>query len=224
MIRSTRWLATAAMVGLAWLAGSASSVAAVAAPSNALSSQVAASTSSRQFTLFNTTMTHRKDAYWQPTTTRPSNWVSPVNFAAGTTYMRVRVIDKPSSMNIRANVCFWRNSMSVETCATKFFFSDEGTYYIAMGAPNQWWKKNGNFRWDIPFEVTRLMFKDAATGKLLLTRRCGSYCYNAPDIDQHVPITVQAEFIVVAKGSRLNPPASWAGCPSTWSSECPSPR
>jgi hypothetical protein len=184
----------------------------------------ALSSPSTQFTLFDATLTHRRDAYWQPTTTAPTNWVTPINYVNGIPYLRVQVIDKPSSLRVQANVCFWRSQYTVETCATKFFFSNEGTYWVKLQSPSAWWKKNGVFDWTVPFDVSRIMLKNASTGKLLMDRRCGASCYTGSDLAQHVPITLSAEMIVVARGARLNPPADWTGCPATWSTECPTPN
>jgi len=178
-----------------------------------------------QFTLFDATMSQTATDYFEPSFTAPPDWTSPVDYAGGRAYWRVDVQTKPSDLAIVAQVCMWRGRWKVETCtrATTGTFQTAGTYWVDLGAPDSWWKKDGNWSWRTPFEATRIMIKDVASKRLLIGTKCGDFCYPRPDLASHVPIRINSQLIVVAKGAQLQPPANWAGCPATWSSACGSP-
>ncbi len=175
----------------------------------------------QQFTWFNQTMTHNVKKYAEPATTAPSDWTSPINYAGGHVYLRLDVLTKPSSLNAAAQVCVWRNSYTEESCSSTRAFTAPGVQWVDLGPTTGWWKKNGAFSWATAFSPTRIMFKDVETGTLLMSGGCGTSCYTGTtSLTQHVPITVHAEAIVVAAGSTLVPPASWTGCPASWSAAC----
>ena len=189
---------------------------------------VAVAADAQQFTWFNQTMTHGPTKeYAQATTTAPPDWTSPVNYAGGRVFVRLDILTKPSALPTAAQICIWRSSFTEETCSSSKTFTAPGVQWIDYGVPNSWWKKDGSWSWTTPFSPTRIMLKDAASGKLLLSQNCGLSCYTGTDLASHVPITMHAEAIVVAAGSSLAPPTNWAGCPTAWSSACaggPPPR
>lgn len=180
-----------------------------------------ASAAGQQFTWFDQEMTHGPTReYAQANATSPADWTSPNNYADGRVYARLEVLTKPSTLPTAAQICVWRSSFTEETCSPTRTFSTPGVYWIDYGRPSSWWKLGGEWSWTTPFSPTRIMLKDAATGKLLLSSRCGAACYTGTDLADHVPITMHAEAIVVAAGSTLTPPADWTGCPDTWSTGC----
>ncbi len=178
----------------------------------------------QQFTWFDQAMTHGPTKqYAQATATAPPDWTSPINYAGGRVYVRLEILTKPSAKPVAAQICIWRNSFTEETCSGTRTFTAPGVQWVDYGTPNSWWKKDGSWSWTSPFSPTRIMLKDAATGKLLLSQNCGAGCYTGTDLAEHVPITMHAEAIVVAAGSELTPPADWTGCPNGWSTACPNP-
>jgi hypothetical protein len=180
----------------------------------------------QQFTWFDQQVTNTNSSYATPAQSgaTPSNWTSPINYAGGRVYTRFQVVSKPSSKPLDVQICAWRNNFTIETCSyTKFRFSDEGTFYINFGAPNSWWKKNGNWSWATPFSPVRWMVKDPNTGKLMQTSSCGGACSTSAAVAGHNPMTFRVAAVVVAPGATLSPPASWTGCPASWSPSCPNP-
>lgn len=176
----------------------------------------------QQFTWFDQALVHDKDRYAELTSpAQVSNWTSPVNWAGGRVYMRMQITAKPSTKAVDAQVCVWRNSFAEETCSPKHRYTSTGVQWVDLGVPNNWWKKNGTWSWASPFSPVRIMMKDAATQKLLMSSRCGASCYTGTDLANHVPISLTASAIVVAPGATLAPPSSWAGCPTAWSPACP---
>ena len=176
-----------------------------------------------QHTLFDFTGTQTASSYWQPNPNQP-NYKSP-NYAGGKVYVQVKVLEKPSSKSMQAQLCMWRHGTTkfqYETCApaNRITFQNEGTYYAELGAPQSWWKKAGGWDWSKPASVIRLMLKDPATGKLFLSSRCGAGCYRGGDLAEHVPVRFSGEVILVAQGRQLTPPADWKGCPAAWSPQC----
>lgn len=165
--------------------------------------------------------------YWQPDLNQPQDYTSPVDLVGGTAYMRLDVVSKPSDMFVAPMVCFWRHGakqFEEETCAAGRHhpFTSEGTYYLDLGTPSKWWQKDGSFDWTQPVSVGRIMIRDGVKGgRLLLNERCGGACYLGDDLDDHVPIEMDATLIFVPAGQTLAPPSNWqAGCPSSWTSKC----
>lgn len=180
-----------------------------------------AGAASNQFTLFDATDSQTSSSYYQPSFSSPANWSTPDNFYGGTAYWRVQVMSKPSSLPTLMQVCMWRQSYAIETCSGYTpTITDEGTFWVKLGAPQNWWKKNGNWSPVRP-DVVRIMVKDKASGRLMQRSSCGAYCYPRSDLDNHVPIQINSQLIVVAKGAALQPPSKWVGsCPSSWSPGC----
>lgn len=202
-----------------------SSLLALATAAGSLASSVTpASASATQFTLFDEHLVHTAEALGNPTLSSPTNWVSPVNYAQGRGFLRLEITSKPSLKPTRVQMCMWRARMSIETCTPGLVLSTTGVYWIDLQRPAGWWKKNANWDFNIQPEVARIMFKDAADlDQLLMSKRCGAYCYKGPDLAQHVPIGYRASVVFVAEGQTLVPPAGWSGCPGSWSPLCTSP-
>ncbi|MEL6892753.1 MAG: hypothetical protein AAFP84_14235, partial [Actinomycetota bacterium] len=198
---------------------------ALAVPAVAATSNVEAAS---QITVWKASgMQQTANSYWQPTLNQPNDYTRPTNYADGRAYIKLEIVSKPSDLAVKPNICFWRHTevkkFHFETCARSrdLGFNSEGTYYFDLNAPNKWWKKNGVFDWSIPPTLGRVMIKDDASGKLLLSSRCGAACYEGDDLADHIPIKMNSELIFVAKGKTLNPPANWrSDCPSSWASAC----
>ncbi len=171
-----------------------------------------------QFTLLDGSYLQQPDALVSPSYTSPTNWVAPTNYRDGRVYMKFKVLSKPSSLNTRIQLCFWRDSGNAQTCGPIGVYSltDEGTYWIDTGAPAGWWKKDSTWDWTQPISGVWIVLKDRESGQLLMNSNCGANCYPRDDLASHVPIQFEASVVVVPQNSALVAPASWAGCPSSW--------
>lgn len=164
-------------------------------------------------------------AYATPASAVAGSWMSPVDHSIATPYWRLAV-DKPSTKPMKFQLCMWRHTPSTrdfrwETCSSGTEITDGGVFYIQLKTPATWWQKpqsDGSARWDfsLPPDVLRIMIKDSATGKLMMGKSCGSFCYRGSDLDQHVPITMQSTVVMVPAGQTLRAPDGWSGCPAAW--------
>ncbi|MEM7273463.1 MAG: hypothetical protein AAF547_10320 [Actinomycetota bacterium] len=190
--------------------------------------QLDAAANDRQ--LFEHTGEQKSRTYFQPNVNQPNSYVSPVNYRDGNIYIRMDLTDKPSDILTYAQLCFWRHADGVnfkyETCSgtSGITFRDGGVIYIDAGSPKNWWKKKVDgvptYDWREQASIIRIMFFDKASRKLLMPDRCGSHCFPG-DVTPHIPIKLNAEVIMVAKGNTLTPPSDWrSDCPSSWSNLC----
>lgn len=161
------------------------------------SSPLALTEAGRTVTIFSGTSTAGAATYWDVGHGGPGNLVSPVNYAGGRAVLKVRVLSKPSSKRLAVQVCMWRNNFRQETCSPKGYIVNEGSYTFNLGRPAGWWKKGG-FGWSQPYQITRIMVKDASTGRLMMNRRCGAACYRGNDLGQHVPIKMSGTLTFTA--------------------------
>ena len=164
-------------------------------------------------------------AYATPASAVAGSWMSPVDHSIATPYWRLAV-DKPSTKPMKFQLCMWRHTPSTrdfrwETCSSGTEITDGGVFYIQLKTPATWWQKpqsDGSARWDfsLPPDVLRIMIKDPTTGKLMMGKSCGSFCYRGSDLDQHLPITMQSTVVMVPAGQTLRAVDGWSGCPTTW--------
>ncbi len=184
-----------------------------------------------QRTIFTVSGTAQKDSYIRPVPNQPVNYLSPANYRDGKAYLRVVVSGKPSTKPLWLHICMWRHRSSAggqlikfywETCSngTLATITTNKTYYFDINSFGSWWKKNGSWDYTQQASDIRPLLKDPVTGKLMYTRNCATTCYERPDIDNHLPFSMSIDFIMVRQGSTLKPPATWKGCPKTWSSSC----
>jgi hypothetical protein len=176
--------------------------------------QVSSSASaSTQITVWKgTNLQQTASTYWEP----PLN--ATTRFTDGRAFVKISVTGKPSNKEVQPAVCFWRDEGTTrnkyETCAATngVTFTGTGTFYIDLGTPQSWWKKNGVYDWSKQASRGRIMIKNPGTsGKLLLASRCGQACYpgGLEALSPHVPITMSGELIFVAKGQKLACPSDW---------------
>ncbi len=178
--------------------------------------------SSKQFTFFNQTMTQTANSYAEPNTSGPGNWRSPTNYSNGRVYMKYTVLNKKNNEKFGAQVCMWRHTSAqrnkFETCSNNklLTFTGTGTFYRDLGAPATWWKLNGVWDWSQTPSIVRVMHKVTRNGVsyLPMDKRCGSFCVPG-NASAMVPLDIKVEVVVVAPGYRLKKPSGW-NCPSDW--------
>ncbi|MFK8025105.1 MAG: fibronectin type III domain-containing protein [Ilumatobacter sp.] len=204
-------------------------VAALAAPAVSTTGPIQAA-GADQISVWDTTLSQTYDSYWEPALNQPADYTGPRDYASGTAYIKIDVLEKPSDLAMIPLICFWTHTAAqkfkYETCARKGvdrIFTDEGTYYFDLKAPESWWQKNGVFDWSTPPTLGRIMLKKAysETTELMLGKLCGSFCYKGDDLEDHIPVRIASELIFVAQGETLNPPSDWRNeCPSDWANAC----
>jgi hypothetical protein len=180
-----------------------------------------------QLTWFSGTHTATKNAYARPADASPTDFTTPVNYADGRMYWRLQITTKPSTKPMLFQICMWRHTpgktdYNWETCSAEAAMpvSTTGTTYADLGVIRSWWKKSNGWDWTKRPDVVRIMIKDAATKRLMMSTVCGTYCYTGPDIDQHVPITMTTATVIVPPGTTFQAPTGWTDCPATWGSTC----
>ena len=170
------------------VAGATTSGATTAGPADAAASEIVTpAAAGRTVTIFSGTSTSGATTYWDVGHKGPNNLVSPVNYVGGNATLRLNVLSKPSTKALLVQVCMWRNNYQQETCSPAGTITRTGTYNFNLGRPAGWWKK-GTFSWATPYQYSRLMVKDPASKRLMMSRNCGAACYRGNDLGQHVPI------------------------------------
>lgn len=145
----------------------------------------------------------------------PTNLMSPVNFAGGDVYVKMRVFNKPTTMFVQSQICMWGDNFTRETCSPAgTSFTANGTYYTKYPAPNTWWN-NGNWGWDRIGDFLSFVHEDENTNPYWYDA-CGGACYPGPlDLHQHLPFNYDAEVILTVAGAAFARPADWADCPTS---------
>jgi hypothetical protein len=115
-----------------------------------------------------------------PLPTAPANWRAPVDYAAGTVHVRVRVLEKPSDMQTLCNVCF--KSADTLTCQP---YPDPYTkpgVYDSKAEISRFWQYEV-YDWTKPVERVNVVIKDQ-TGRFVQ----GNAAYFPTKL--HVTVTV----------------------------------
>ncbi|MEZ5218834.1 MAG: hypothetical protein R2715_20140 [Ilumatobacteraceae bacterium] len=181
----------------------------------------ASATGETQVTIFDQIVTHKPNSYAQPAISVPADWTQPVDYKNGRAYLRFEVLEKPSDLALKVQFCLWRNRYTQEICSPLNDFTSTGLYWFDLGVPATWWKLNKVWDFTSPAFPGRLMIKDPASGKLLMTGSCGANCYTGTEnLADHTPIKINASMVLVAKNATLTPPANWQGCPTNWAATC----
>ncbi|MBW2527879.1 MAG: hypothetical protein JRI23_27100, partial [Deltaproteobacteria bacterium] len=184
-----------------------------------------------QLTLFSQTAQDTASTYW--TIDKPLGGFRIADkYASGNAYLRFEVTQKPTSIEIFPQVCFWRwdpdaecsNRWQVfaETCSSQsaFSYTQPTVMYVSLGTPASWWQKSSP-AWDysLPFDAMRILQKAEHSGDkyLLQDSSCGSACWPiSGGAAAHMPITITAELILVAAGATFVTPGHWTGCAEPW--------
>jgi len=121
---------------------------------------------------------------------------------AGIAMLELAVLSKPSDLLVDYQVCFWNVHDPFwlsfdETCSAALTADDEfSSVVFNLATPDSWWTLDGMpFPWaefGDGLDIARVMVKDNATQKLLLSINCGSSCYEGTDLADHVPIEIRA--------------------------------
>jgi len=157
--------------------------------------------------------------------TQPDDWRTPYEYMYGDFYTRLTVIDKPTDLGVRAMFCFWLEGWKHENCTYREqsdLFHNEGVYYHKLANLSAWWVNSGLGSKRIeqgPLDRILHQWWVDGTLKVLRTRdgiNCGKNEAWGDEALPHIPIKYRMEFIVVAKGKKLKPPAHWTDVPPEW--------
>jgi hypothetical protein len=176
----------------------------------------AASSASDQFVFIDQRVTW--ESMQEVTRKGPPDLTSPIDYyRQGRLFLRFDLLEKPSDFPMGVQVCMWGDGGS-ETCSQfrKHIVRDKGTYYMALGAPESWWTKDGGVDWSgRPWKHLRVNLRcpdDSDQPACIFARGH----YKKPE--QHFPIVYHATAIFVAPGKNLQAPAGWE-CPAEWNCE-----
>jgi len=152
----------------------------------------------------------------------PDSWNSP-DYFHGNFYVRLKILEKPSSLPMKMQICFWHGSGKNEVCFSSSVdidyipFIDEGEviWYSVEGVDRL--KRIAGTAWTGQ-PITKVLYQMRAQkgssypeAKNCLERKCWG-----PGIEEHIPVSWESEGVVVAKGSSLDLNAlnlDWEGCP-----------
>jgi hypothetical protein len=184
-----------------------------------------------QFTLYDI------DTTWVTTTfvnknhlMQPDNWRTPYEYLHGDYYVRLTVTEKPTDLKVRAMWCFWLSGWTTENCTqfgdmSRTSFTSTGVHYFKLQPFTQWWVNTGLGSKRIeqgPLDRVLHQWWSGTVNKVLRSSNdphCGSNEKWGPEADAHIPIKYRMEFIVVAQGHKLTPPAHWTNLPAQWDVE-----
>jgi MYXO-CTERM domain-containing protein len=131
-----------------------------------------------------------------PKPTEPASWTTPVNYAKGTAYLYMEVLEKPSKRNTLLTVCFDGPKEGYGCFDTKSY-TDVGAYEtkITMGGAN--WYQYGKVAWGQRRDDYHLVIKDPALNGTQGGKPATDY----------VPTKLRVVLTVVPPGGTYTPPA-----------------
>ena len=134
------------------------------------------------------------------------DWTSPVNYAAGTLYMRVQVRAQPEPQSMRLQFCMWQYDFSLENCASLASVAgDPGTEVTWSQAVGDMWKKDGKpMDWKHPRQRYGVAIKNAAG---LPVSDYSGWNWNGENPAEWYPLDMRFTVVVVPEGGTFS---GWA--------------
>jgi len=84
----------------------------------------------------NNVCNHEAFKFFQMPSNTPDNWTSPIDYAHGTLYQRVEIIEKPSTTPVRYAICLFQDQVVATRHAcgdlSNIAFTDTGTFYSSQ--------------------------------------------------------------------------------------------
>ena len=133
---------------------------------------------------------------WDKPPKQNGNWVSPVNYAAGTIHFRAQIKSMPQAKQMRLQFCFWQFKNTRETCSR--------TQQITVGQTVTWsqplngmWKKDQRaLDWTKPRDRNGVAIKN---GQGLPVSNYSGWNWNGENPDEWYPMNVRFTVVVVEK-------------------------
>jgi hypothetical protein len=135
-----------------------------------------------------------------PKPTEPASWTTPVNYAKGTAYLYMEVLEKPSKRNTLLTVCFDGPKEGYGCFDTKSY-TDVGAYEtkVTMGGAD--WYQYGKVAWGQRRDDYHLVIKDPALNGTQGGKPATDY----------VPTKLRVVLTIVPPGGTYTPPAKGQG-------------
>ena len=151
-----------------------------------------------------TTATHGFARVDPPMPSANGNWVTPVNYAEGTFYMRAEVRNMPSHKDMQLQFCVWQSNFQFEACATRQAISYRGSTVVATWSQPvaNMWKKNG-----VPIDWTKPRQRYAAAVKNAQGKpvsNSNGWNWNGEDPKEWYPMDLRFTVVVVEKGKTFS--------------------
>lgn len=129
------------------------------------------------------------------------NWVSPINYAGGTLYMRAQVISQPQTQNMKLQLCFWQDKYQRETCS-RLQAARVGQTVTWSQPLGGMWKLNGRpIDWTRPRQRMSVSVK-TANGKPVTALNHWNWAGQNPD--QWYPLNMRFTAVLVAQGQTFS--------------------
>jgi hypothetical protein len=128
--------------------------------------------------------------------------ITPINYAGGTLYQRIKVLNKPSSDLVRYQICFFQDELTHEQHAcsrsTDLTFTSTGTYYASQSMPTLY--QYDNIDWYRELLVLMTVVKDR--NGIPVDDRYGydGLWIGSPDFSRYYPMDVRYTAIIVPPG------------------------
>ena len=127
---------------------------------------------------------------------------TPINYAGGTLYQRIKVLNKPSSDLVRYQICFFQDELTHEQHAcsrsSDLTFTSTGTYYASQSMPTLY--QYNNIDWYRELLVLMTVVKDR--NGIPVDNRYGydGLWIGSPDFSRYYPMDVRYTAIIVPPG------------------------
>ena len=128
--------------------------------------------------------------------------ITPINYAGGTLYQRIKVLNKPSSDLVRYQICFFQDELTHEQHAcsrsSDLTFTSTGTYYASQSMPTLY--QYDNIDWYRELLVLMTVVKDR--NGIPVDDRYGydGLWIGSPDFSRYYPMDVRYTAIIVPPG------------------------
>ncbi|HWR26517.1 MAG TPA: PGF-pre-PGF domain-containing protein, partial [candidate division Zixibacteria bacterium] len=132
----------------------------------------------------------------------PNNLVSPVNYAQGTLYQRLQVISKPTTRNVKYQLCVFQDQIIPEkhacTDRSRLSFNSPGTYYADQPMTSLY--QYGNISWNRSLRIEMLVVSDGSGFPIDDRYGWNGTWDGSPDFTLYYPMQVRYTAIIVPPG------------------------
>lgn len=137
------------------------------------------------------------------------NWISPVNYAGGTLYMRAKIHKQPVAQDMRLQFCAWQNNFTLETCSKTATVSGKSGTVVTWSQPiSEMWKKDGKpLQWGKPRQRYGIAIKNR---KGLPVSDYNGWNWNGENPNNWYPLDMDVTVVVVPKGGTFS---GWSNYP-----------
>lgn len=136
------------------------------------------------------------------------DWTSPTNFEEGTLYFRVQIRSQPVAQQMKLQICFWQDSLTLEECGSlKNVTGTPGTVATWSTNMQDMYRKNGvPIDWSQPRQRVSAAIKNMAGDPV---SDYSGWDWNGEDPDEWYPLDMRFTAVVVAKGATFSGWSNW---------------